>query len=191
MSRVPEPRARSTSWGGAREGAGRPARGPIASEPHKTRPRLAGTRHPVHVTSRVARPARLARGTAHRALRRALRLALARSDFRVVHLAVLRDRLELVVEADDATALARGMQGLQVSAARSVNRAARRRGCVFVDRYRMRILTTRAAVRDTLGRLPVAHAARTTAWPETYLLRIESARTPPRRWIRTRADEDS
>jgi hypothetical protein len=164
----------------------------VPSEPHKTRP-LLSARHPVHVTARLAPSARPHRGVsrrdAYRALGRALRLALARPDFRIVHIAVLSTRLELIVEADDKLALARGMQGFQVSAARALNRAASRRGTVFPDRYRMRILATRLAVRDAIGRLPLA---RTEAWPETWLLRVESGPRPlPRRWMRSRADEDS
>jgi hypothetical protein len=127
-------------------------------------------------------------------LRRALARTLGRSDFRIVRFAVLRSRLELIIEADDKLALARGMQGFQVSAAKSLNRAARRRGTVFPDRYRMRILATRSAVRDAIGRLPLM---RTEAWPETWLMRAEvvrrdaHGRAPPRRSMRTRADEDS
>lgn len=189
----------ATGWGGARRGAGRRARGPIASEPHKRRPQLS-PRHPVHVTARFAHTDRayssalLARGTTYRVLRRALDLSLARTDFRIVHLAVVHSRLELIVEADDKHALARGMQGFQVSAAKWLNRAARRRGTVFPDRYRMRILTTRVDVRDALGRLPHAPGARTAAWPDTWLLRAELeavSERSPRRWIRSRADEDS
>lgn len=180
------------SWGGTRAGAGRPAKGPIASEPHKTRPLLAA-HHPVHVTARLlATKLERHRARTHRALRRALSLSLARADFRIVHLALLRDRLELVVEADDKLALARGMQGFQVSAAKALNRLARRRGAVFPDRYRMRILRTRLAVRDTVGRLPLARTPLTRtpltrtplagtplagmAWPQTWLLRIELRR---------------
>jgi hypothetical protein len=80
-----------------------------------------------------------------------------------------------------------------------VNRTARRRGTVFPDRYRMRILPTRSDVRSVLGALPLS---RTDAWPQTWLLRVEvsaghATGTHPgdtqdrRRWIRTRADEDS
>ena len=96
----------------------------------------------------------------------------------------MRSRLELIVEADDKLALARGMQGFQVSAAKSLNRAARRRGTVFPDRYRMRILATRTDVRDAIGRLPLQ---RTDAWPQTWLLRIE-APTLHRGWIRGDGD---
>lgn len=176
-------------WGGARAGAGRPAKGPIPSEPHKTRPVLAA-RYPVHVTSRVTQAVRGVRKRhTYVALRRALERSLARDDFRIVHVAVLPTRVELVVEADDKLALARGMQGFQVSAARWLNRAARRRGTVFVDRYRMRILKTRVEVRDAIGRLPMLR--QTQAWPQTWLLRIEAALSVRRRFIHSRADEDS
>ncbi len=173
------------SWGGRRPGAGRPARGPVPSEPHKTRPRLA-PHHPVHVTARITRTTRrtLARRATYSLLRRALTLSLGRTNVRIVHLALVRSRLELIVEADDTLALARGMQGFQVSAARSLNRAARRRGTVFPDRYRMRILTTRIEVRDAIGRLPLV---RTDAWPQTWLLRIERAHVV-RAWIRGDGD---
>jgi hypothetical protein len=178
-----------STWGGAREGAGRPAKGAHVSEPHVTRPALA-SRHPVHVRARFVRGIRrVPRGAAYAALRRALSLSLARADFRIIHFAVLANRLELVVEATDQYALARGMQGFQVSAARWLNRAARRRGGVFPDRYRMTILRTRSAVRHVAGSLPLGLAV---AVPETWLVRIELVpHVRARRWLRSRADEDS
>jgi hypothetical protein len=168
------------TWGGARQGAGRPASGPVPSEPHKTRPPLSD-RHPVHVTARLLRTTRraLSLRSTYQHLNRALTLSLGRTNFRIVHLALVRSRLELIVEADNKLALARGMQGFQVSAAKSLNRAARRRGPVFPDRYRMRILATRVHVRDAIGRLPLAH---TDAWPQTWLLRVE-ATAVTRQWI--------
>ena len=178
------PRTRShASWGGARAGAGRPARGPIASEPHKTRPTLA-PRHPVHVRARIL-PAvgSLRRRSAYAALRRAVALSLARTDFRIVRLAIRPTRLELLVEADDKLALARGMQGFCVAAARALNRAARRRGTVFPDRYRPRILPTRVAVRAAIAALAPSAAEPDLAAPApalTWLLRIELGRVRPR-----------
>jgi hypothetical protein len=172
----------------------------VPSEPHKTRP-LLSPRQPIQVTSRLRRAATFSRGHTYRVLDRALTTSLARSNFRIVHIAVVRSRLELIVEADDKLALARGMQGFQVSAARSLNRATGRRGTVFPDRYRMRVLTTRVDVRDAIGRLP---KPRMNAWPETSLLVLEhSGGASPRRWtgssrwssprrrLRSRADEDS
>jgi len=176
---------RRTTWGGAREGAGRPRSRAIASEPHKVRPALAA-RHPVHVITRVLPAAQpLRRRDTYRAIRRALETSLARSDFRIVRLTVHAARLELLVEADDKVALARGMQGFQVAAARRLNTALRRRGTVFPDRYRAAILATRSAVRAAVSPR-ISSAPRNTsapraatatgplfaaAWPLTWLLR--------------------
>jgi len=181
-------RSGSNRWGGARADAGRPASGPIASEPHKQRPPLS-PQHPVHVIARLAAKAHgrsSARARSARrgatsastggrrelltALRRALRRSLARGDFRIVALVVRKRRLELVVEADSALALARGMQGFQVAAAKHWNRARGRTGTVFPDRYRPRTLRTRAEVRAALATVGVRSRV---AWPATYLLRIE------------------
>jgi hypothetical protein len=150
--------------------------------------------------SRSRSPSPFSRRAEYAALRRALALSLARADFRIIHLALHRGQLELIVEADDKHALARGMQGFQVCAAKRLNRSVRRRGSVFPDRYHMRILRTRRDVRRVIGGLPLAP---TPARPETWLLQIELARAElrradmardqprrSRRWIHTRADED-
>lgn len=130
-------RARN-KWGGRRDGAGRPAAGPIASEPHKMRPRITA-RDAVQIIARVV-PTSLDASRTREAVARAIDLAHARGDFWIHHVAVRAARLELVVSARSTVALARGMQGFQVSAARGINRAARRSGTVFPDRYRMRRL---------------------------------------------------
>lgn len=162
--------------GGARPGAGRPAKGPRPSEPHVTRPTLAA-RHPVHVTARVARAVgRLQRRRCYAAIRRAVRTALGRTDFRIIDLDVRANRLELLVEADDRMALARGMQGFQIACARHLNRALRRRGVVFPDRYRAAILRTRRLVRRAVAALP---ARERTCTPQTWLLRIDARPRPP------------
>lgn len=124
------------------------------------RPALAA-RHPVHVITRVVPDARpLRRRDTYRAIRRAIETSLARSDFRIVRLTVRAARLELLVEADDKVALARGMQGFQVAAARRLNTALRRRGTVFPDRYRSRILATRDAVRGAVQSAAATSASR-------------------------------
>jgi len=135
----------------------------------------------VHVVARVMRGT----GTLHarharRAIERALRRSLGRTDFRIVHLAVMAGRLELVVEAADRIALARGMQGFQVAAARWLNRAWARSGSVFADRYRARPLITRAAVRAVIGEAPAAGCPWIRrGWPETVLLVVELLPPPP------------
>ncbi len=136
------PRSKS-AWGGARTGAGRPPRGVRSSEPHKQRAHLA-VGEPVIVVARVVRAVGdLRRARAVGAVERAIDNTHVRADFRIVDVGVTgrRDRddhgLELVVEADDRMALARGMQGFQVAAARALNALASRRGTVFADRYRV------------------------------------------------------
>lgn len=126
------------------------------------------------VVAHVADPVRrLDLSRARTAIARALALSRARTDFRIVHLALRTDlardaRLELIVEAADHRALARGMQGFQVSAARGLNRAVRRSGTVFVDRYRARALTTRPAVAAAIARLP-PEARRRLVTPDSPL----------------------
>lgn len=191
------PRPPARGWGGARAGAGRPARGPVASEPHGPRPALSA-HHPVHVTARLEPALRsLSRRAAHAALQRAVRRSLARTDFRIVRLVVRRAQVELLVEADDRRALARGMQGLQVAAARALNAAAGRHGRCFPDRYRARILRTPAAIRSVLPRLPAPgpRPARPGAVtgdaapssPRTHLLAAALAREHARARRRTRS----
>ncbi|MBA3394852.1 MAG: hypothetical protein H0T89_19555 [Deltaproteobacteria bacterium] len=144
------------SWGGARIGAGRPTTRTRASEPHTARPAI-DAHQPVHVTARIvdaladATSART-RLAIERALHRALDRSLDRVDFRIVQLGHRGASVVLIVEARDRLALARGMQGFQVSAARYLNAATRRRGPVFPDRYRAAALTTRRAVRHALAR---------------------------------------
>jgi len=195
---------RHLTWGGARAGAGRPRANAIASEPHKERPALAA-RHPVHVVTRVLAAARpLGRRETTRAIQQALQVSLARTNFRIVRLSIRNARLELLVEADNKTALARGMQGFQVSAARRLNKALGRSGAVFPDRYRAAILRTRNAVRAAVAvataqpRAPRFRDATATrfrdatatgalmarAWPLTWLLRVAltgGVRPRPRR----------
>jgi putative transposase len=83
----------------------------------------------------------------------ALRDALAASSgasFRVLHFSVQADHLHLVLEADEPTGLSRGVQGLAIRAARAVNRALRRHGRVWADRFHARALATPREVRNAL-----------------------------------------
>jgi REP element-mobilizing transposase RayT len=128
--------------GGKRPGAGRKPRGPRPSERHRARP-VHDARRPVHVVLRVVRDVgSLRRRHAYRAFREATLVAARREDFRIVHLSLQRTHVHLIVEAHDKRALAVGMQGFQISAAKQLNHAlaavrggAARRGTVFPDRY--------------------------------------------------------
>jgi len=143
--------------GGKRRGAGRKPKGRRAGSPHKTRPELK-SRYPVHVVLRVV-PAvsSLRRRCTYQAIREATITTARREDFRIVHASLQRTHVHLLVEAEDKKALASGMQGFQVSAAKHLNAAIskrkpgpRRRGTVFPDRYHAEIITSPRQARHAL-----------------------------------------
>jgi putative transposase len=144
--------------GGKRPGAGRPAQGERSSAPHRERPFL-HARYPVHVVLRTVRAVgSLRRRWVWQAIREATLTTALREDFRIVHLSLQRAHVHLIVEADDKDALARGMQGFQISAAKHLNAAIskgrpgrRRRGAVFPDRYHAESITSPTQARHTLS----------------------------------------
>ncbi len=147
------------TWGGRRPGAGRPVpRGRRASEKHQERPGI-DARHPLHVTLRVVKAVgSLRRRLAYHAFRYAMVTALVKHvDFRIVHISFQRTHVHLIVEAATKEALAKGMQGFQISAARHLNGAITKEtgvkcaGTVFPDRYHARELTSPRAVRHALA----------------------------------------
>ena len=135
--------------GGKRRGAGRPPKGKRAGSPHKERLFL-HARYPVHVVLRVVGAVgNLRRRCVYQAIREATLITARRDDFRIVQLSIQRTHVHLLVEANDKLALARGMQGFQISAAKHLNAAIskgkpgpRRRGMVFPDRYHAEIITS-------------------------------------------------
>lgn len=133
--------------GGKRRGAGRKPAGARAGQRHSQRPEFKASQ-PLHVTLRVV-PAvgSLRRRTLYKAMRNATLTAALRERIRIVHISLQRTHLHLLVEAEDRQALARGMQGFQISAARHINTALgdgarRRRGRVFADRYHATVITS-------------------------------------------------
>ena len=139
--------------GGARKGAGRKKSGVRASAPHKRRGEVKAV-YPLHVTLRVARGVRWLRGwKLFGAIRRALATSIdTHPDFRICHFSLQGDHLHLLCEADDKNALARGVQGFEISAAKRLNRALRRKsGTIFPDRYHAEPIRTVAHVRHTLS----------------------------------------
>lgn len=136
--------------GGRRKGAGRKPNGERPGVPHDTRKALAA-RFPVHVTAKLREHLPpLRRRDAYAALRAAFAAGCDRSGFRLIHYAVLNDHLHFVVEAGSRSVLSRGVQGLLVRIARTLNRLWRRHGRVFADRYHDRILTSPREVRNAL-----------------------------------------
>lgn len=106
--------------------------------------------HPAHVTLRV-RPGlpSLRAARVFPAVRAAIRLA-QRETFGICHFSVQSNHIHLLVEARHREALVRGVQGLAIRLARAVNRAVRRSGKVWADRYHRRDLATPREVRHAL-----------------------------------------
>lgn len=136
-------------WGGARERSGRKRKGTRARVVHSKRELERG--HPAHVTLRIAGGLKNLRCRSEfEVVREALAWGADRFGLHVVEFAVLSNHIHLICEADDATALARGMQGLCVRIARALNRLWRRVGPVFSDRYHVHELTSPSEVRRAL-----------------------------------------
>ncbi|MGN6104976.1 MAG: transposase [Kofleriaceae bacterium] len=137
--------------GGKRRGAGRRPKGARSSQPHKRRPEHIA-RYPVHVTLRAAGDiTRLRTNEMFAAFRQATTMAARRADFRIVHLSIQGNHVHLIAEAEHRIALARGMQGFEISAAKHINAVTGRRGAVFPDHYHARPLTSPRAVRNCLA----------------------------------------
>jgi len=144
--------------GGKRRGAGRKPTGKRAGSSHKARPELKA-RHPVHVVLRVVDAVRtLRRRLTYHAIREATLTTARREDVRIVHVSIQRRHVHLLVEADGKAALAAGMQGFQISAAKHLNAAIsrgkpgpRRRGRVFQDRYYAEVITSPTQARHALA----------------------------------------
>jgi REP element-mobilizing transposase RayT len=159
-------------WGGRRKGAGRK---PVHSRPGLIRPGVPHlrrsalkARHPLHVTLRLLKGVpSLRRSDVRRALESAFHAARDRFGFRLIHYSIQGNHLHLLVEAEDATALSRGMQGLAIRCARAINRVLRRRGKVFADRFHSHALRApREVARPVhVAALAVASARRRRAGP--------------------------
>jgi REP-associated tyrosine transposase len=140
---------RKANWGGARPGAGRKP-GPDPNTPHRARPTLRATT-PVHVTLR-ARLTQLRTPDFLLPLCAALRGSNERDPerFRIVHFAVQRTHVELIVEAKSERYLSEGMRSVTIRVARYVNDHLSRSGSLWADRWRGRTLKTPRDVRAAL-----------------------------------------
>jgi REP element-mobilizing transposase RayT len=107
-------------------------------------------RYPLHVTVRMrgALPSLRERGLAGVTI--AAITAAHDGAFRVLHFSIQVDHIHLIVEAHDSVSLARGMQGLNVRIARSVNGILGIRGPVWRERYHARRLETPREVRNAI-----------------------------------------
>jgi hypothetical protein len=136
--------------GGKRRGAGRPPTAQRAGVSHAPRD-VINRRTPVLVTLKVLREVWNLR--AQRVMRGVLPALFAARErlLRLVHFSVQRDHVHLIVEAEDRTALARGVQGLAVRLARALNRVMARKGKVWKERYHARTLRSPRQTRHALA----------------------------------------
>jgi REP element-mobilizing transposase RayT len=143
--------------GGTRKGAGRKPKRARAGAPHQERPAIK-PHHALHVVMRVV-PAvgSMRRRSLYKAMRDATITAALRERFRIVHVSIQRTHVHMLVEAENQRALARGMQGFQISAARNINtvlgvdKYRRRRGPVFADRYHLTVIASPTQTRNAIG----------------------------------------
>ena len=150
IASAPEQLGLFPTRGGAREGAGRKPQGEFGRTSHAKRARLT-RRDPLLVTTHLAAGLPSLRNERTLAtLRRVLSAGSERFGFRLVEFGIQTTHLHFIAEADDARALARGMQGLLVRVARALNAEWGRKGRVLRDRYDARILKWPRDVRNAL-----------------------------------------
>src|ERR1043165_5314155 len=107
--------------GGKRKGAGRKPKGRRAGSRHEKRP-LIKPQFALHIVMRVVSAVgRMRRRSLYKAVREATITAALRERIRIVHISIQGTHIHMLVEAKDKLALARGMQGFEVSAARNIN----------------------------------------------------------------------
>jgi REP-associated tyrosine transposase len=99
-------------------------------------------RFPAHVTLKIRDGIPSLRSVrVVREVERSFRESCDRGDFRLVHYALQHNHAHLIVEAADASALARGMKAIGSRLARGVNRVLARRGPVLLERFHLRVLS--------------------------------------------------
>jgi len=73
-----------------------------------------------------------------------------RDQFRIVHFSVQDNHVHMIVEAHDASALSRGVQGIAIRLARRVNRLLGIRGSFWRARFNARELASPRSVRNAI-----------------------------------------
>ena len=161
--------------GGKRRGAGRKPKAPgRPGVSHRRRPTLTG-QHPVHITLRVHEDVpNLRRNAFHVVLIDALRASSDRDGFRICQFVVMGNHLHLLVEADSTRHLARGVQSLTIRLAHRINRAAKRFGRFFADRYHAHVLRTPTEVHHALSYV-LLNQRKHEAERSSYVPRVFSA----------------
>jgi len=146
---------------------GRPPKGKKAGVSHLRREELS-RHHGVHVTLRTAAGVGyLRRQRVVSGIEEAFRQARIRFGMRIVHYSIQGNHLHLIVEAEDRESLAKGMQGLAIRIAKTLNRLFDRAGHVWADRYHSHVLRTRREVANALRYVLGNFARHARQWGET------------------------
>jgi len=146
---------------------GRPPKGKKAGVSHLRREELS-RHHGVHVTLRTAAGVGyLRRQRVVSGIEEAFRQARIRFGMRIVHYSIQGNHLHLIVEAEDRESLAKGMQGLGIRVAKTLDRVFDRVGHVWADRYHSRVLRTRREVANPLRYVLGNFARPARQWGET------------------------
>ena len=176
-SQLELPLSVATGWGGRRDGAGRKP-GRRSAVRHRSRVDFRKPL-PAHVTLRVRgdvpslRCVRIVRE-----IERTFAIGCERPGFRLVQYSLQGNHAHLIVEAEDRSALGRGMKAIGTRLARVVNRSAGRTGRVLADRYHVRMLPTPREVHRALRYVLLnarRHAARAVRSTRGETLRIDPA----------------
>lgn len=123
--------------------------------------------HPVHVTLRtLGGVGNMRRQRVLGAIEQAFRQARARFGMRIVHYSIQGNHLHLLVEAEDKDSLAKGMQGLAIRIAKTLNRLFNRNGQVWADRYHSHVLKARREVANALRYVLGNFARHARRWGE-------------------------
>jgi hypothetical protein len=83
-------------------------------------------------------------------IRSALRAGNERAGFRVVAFSALSNHLNLAIEVRSTAELSRGVQGLAIRLAKTLNKLWQRRGTVFLERFHARLADGIGAIRRVL-----------------------------------------
>ena len=136
--------------GGKRKGAGRKSPSGDPKLRHAKRAKFTASQ-PLHITVKLRSGLRSLRfGAEHRIVRKALAASRECHGMRIVHYAVLRDHLHLIVEAADRRAVTRGMQGFLVRLTKPLNRLWRRQGSILRERYHDEVIASPRQARNAL-----------------------------------------
>jgi putative transposase len=138
------------TWGGRREGAGRPKGRTSERIPHTRRPRVSRHR-PHHITVRTTRGTwNLRSQRCYRPIAAALAEVRKREGVRVVHFSVQHNHVHLIIEADGRRALSGAMRAFLIRIARNLNALMGTHGRRFDDRYHEHVLKTPSETRNAL-----------------------------------------